>query len=337
MDLLEQAVTDLDHPEALIRRHAVDALVRLQASAVSALQAILAHGNATARTNAVEALAQIGDGRTLPALRAGLSDPDPTVRRWCAVGLGRSGDVTSAHALRECCYDPSFPVAAAAVEALGEIGGDAGGILCELLDDPQLEPLRPEICLALGHAGSSPALDRLRLDLGHSEAEVRAAALSGLAASRDVASVPWVVGALKRSLSAVQELTDREARTEADTEWMRSCEAEQCRIAEVLGDLAEAEGIDVLVAALESGGVCVKTAAASALMRVAERHPYPELAAALPALHAQLPPWNFHTPEVSTAFRTAVQDITATLSAYRDLPLPGQGQAVDPKSLPRVP
>lgn len=336
-ELLDQASADLDHRDPYIQELALASLVRLQGRAVPRLLEVLEQGRSRARVNAAQALARIGDERALPAFRTGLSAPDPTFRRWCATGLGRMGDATVLDALQAHCFDPSFPVAVAAVGALGEIGGvDAVACLSALLPDPRAEPLRLEICIALGTEGGPAALERLRWALTEDDAEAREAAVAGLVKAHHAVAAPWLATALLRSLAELRELVSRETPVPGELEQRLRCDAEQVQLAEALARLAGAAEAGVLLSALERGVVKVKVAAASALVSIAQRDPRPELAVVLSGLGMQLPPSAFHPREVRAVFEEAISRITAALAPGRELPIPTQTREVPRDQLPRV-
>jgi HEAT repeat protein len=81
----------LAHPDSLLARLAGDALAALGSPAVPALLEVMKNGSPAARSGAVRALAEIRDGRAIPALFAALDDDSLTVQHWANLGLERLG------------------------------------------------------------------------------------------------------------------------------------------------------------------------------------------------------------------------------------------------------
>jgi HEAT repeat protein len=85
---------DLSAPAAM-------ALVAIRAGAAPPLRAALPQAKGVSKLNIVQALGQIGDRESIPALRALVTDPDREVRLAAASGLARMGDAGSVDRLIE--------------------------------------------------------------------------------------------------------------------------------------------------------------------------------------------------------------------------------------------
>ncbi|NPA92946.1 MAG: HEAT repeat domain-containing protein [Chloroflexi bacterium] len=81
----------LDSPDRLTAHLAADALAAIGTDATGALVTVLREGSPAARIEAVRALAQIGDKRSIPALFEALDSPSPFVEYWANEGLERMG------------------------------------------------------------------------------------------------------------------------------------------------------------------------------------------------------------------------------------------------------
>jgi HEAT repeat protein len=74
-----------------LTRLAVDALVSIGAEAVQPLIDILNHGKQRARLGAIQALARIGDTRSIPALFEALTADSAFMQYWANEGLEKMG------------------------------------------------------------------------------------------------------------------------------------------------------------------------------------------------------------------------------------------------------
>ena len=107
-------------------RPAAMALVAIREGAAPPLRAALPQAKGACKLNVVQALGQIGDRESIPALRALVSDEDREVRLAAAWGLARMGDAGSVESLiRQPTSSPAG--ADPGHEALPRLGGEAGG------------------------------------------------------------------------------------------------------------------------------------------------------------------------------------------------------------------
>ncbi len=117
-------------------------------------------------------------------LRPLLRDPKPAVRAWAARLLARSGgqDESLERELAELCRDPDADVRAAAVQALGGVGGDAAAEqACALLADP-VWYVKVRAARALGQLGRAEHAQPIAELLADTQWWVRAAAKDALLA-----------------------------------------------------------------------------------------------------------------------------------------------------------
>jgi HEAT repeat protein len=119
--------------------------------------------HATARLDAISALADVGGDQAVAVLTAAaLSDSDSSVREEAVDALADVGDDTGIHGLEQALTDPEYHVRKAAVEALADIGGDASALaLTVALKDREVS-LREEAVDALGEIGGQTAIRLLR-------------------------------------------------------------------------------------------------------------------------------------------------------------------------------
>jgi len=335
-ELLLQSLADLTHRELEVREQAVAALMRIGAESLPALAAILQESGHTGRVIAARTLAQMGAGSASAALRRHLDDPDARVREWCAVGLGRLRDAGAVPNLQARAHDESFPVANAAVEALATIGGQKTVVaLLKLVDDPHLEHLKAELCVALGQMQDGRARKRLFALLASGDPNARLAAIGGLGVTGDSAVLPHLLMAKERFTPFVRELRYRQDREPDEERFIADYERERAAILTAVGQIGGVAAVAVLVEALEAQSPEMIASAALALASIVERDPKPEYVRLLPPLRAQLPPRHLLSAAARKALRESIRRITDALSTCKELPLPASTQSPGTKSLPR--
>jgi len=84
-------VTALDDPDSMTSDLAANALIQRGAGAVEALLEVMGSGSQRARLGAVRALAEIRDGRAIPALMKALEEDSALMEFWAQEGLERLG------------------------------------------------------------------------------------------------------------------------------------------------------------------------------------------------------------------------------------------------------
>lgn len=84
-------VAALDDPDSMTADLAANALIQRGASAVEALLEVMHSGSQRARLGAVRALAEIRDGRAIPALMKALEEDSALMEYWAQEGLERMG------------------------------------------------------------------------------------------------------------------------------------------------------------------------------------------------------------------------------------------------------
>ena len=195
----------LKDPSALVRRAAVDALARLEpGTAAEPLRLALADEAATVRIAAAVALGSSASDAVIEDLQRLAEDDDPRVRAAAVRALGhRFGNAedearrsATALTLEEALADEAL-VALAAVEALGEIGGEeAAGRVVALLERPEPELVR-EAVTCIGRHGEAEELDMLVPLVSHADWSVRAEAIQALADRGVVRAVPPILRRLE--------------------------------------------------------------------------------------------------------------------------------------------
>ena len=112
------------------RMYSADALGKIRdARALPVLRSMLAENDALIRLYAASALAQFGMDEVFPSLLQGLRDDNAKVRELSARALARTLSPSQADSAAPILaykaeYDPESIVRAAAIQALGSIGGD---------------------------------------------------------------------------------------------------------------------------------------------------------------------------------------------------------------------
>jgi HEAT repeat protein len=188
----------LKDPSALVRRAAVDALARLEpGTAAEPLRLALADEAATVRIAAAVALGSSASDAVIEDLQRLAEDDDPRVRAAAVRALGhRFGNAedeaqhsATARTLETALADEAL-VALAAVEALGEIGGEEGACrVVALLERPEPELVR-EAVICIGRHGKVGELDMLVPLVSHADWSVRAEAIQTLADRGVARAVP---------------------------------------------------------------------------------------------------------------------------------------------------
>lgn len=117
------AAARLASPQAAERQFALEALVRIGAPALPALNALMQSPDRDLRRYGAEALAALRDPAALPALALALRDPDVSVVATAAEGLGSLCSPGAVPALRAVLGGPDW-VKVAALHSLAAIGGD---------------------------------------------------------------------------------------------------------------------------------------------------------------------------------------------------------------------
>lgn len=194
-DPLIKAVND---SSADVRYAAMRSLGMLgEERAVTALtEQLKFYGKGEGAWSALDGLARIAHGSSIPVFTERLTDRDQYIRRAAAEGLGRAGDKPSIGALETAAgTDPSNTVRAAMQYALQKLGRNYIARLIEFLDEPRTTLQVQEYLIEFG-----PAIERELLpSLQEPDEGIRAA----------VADVLGEIGG-DASLAALQSHSDRD-------------------------------------------------------------------------------------------------------------------------------
>jgi HEAT repeat protein len=173
------------------------------------------------RAKAVEALGEIGDEETIPALRKRLKDWDRDTKAAAVIALGKLKDSPSAPALKELLWDKDEIVREKATLALGMVGSrEAIPALKELLQDPN-GLVRIAAAESLHMMGDDSGKDFLfrAAKADDKDAKLRAlAVLEKMATPKDVPALKSVAGdqdkmvavTAARAIVIASENTDRQ-------------------------------------------------------------------------------------------------------------------------------
>lgn len=163
--------------------------------APDALAAALTTATPRARAAAALALGALPGPKTQAVLQRAIEDSDSWVRYFAAISLGRLGDASALDTLgRVAASDPAHQVSAAAVEAIGAIGGEGAiRILAPLIASDAGG--RGHVAVrVLGRVRSSASIEILQAALRSGDPRRRAAAVEALAlcdAERAVEALQW--------------------------------------------------------------------------------------------------------------------------------------------------
>lgn len=167
-----------------VRRAAIELIPYLEdVSVLEALAQALEDPTPKVRASAVRALGQMESAIAFPYLLRALKDSDAWVRYYAARAIGWHGYPEAVEALEELVFcDPAYPVRAAAIEALGRVGGThAVAILAPLIEAAETNSDLVRVALiALGQIGHPNSLPPLRAALRSPEPERRIWAIRAL-------------------------------------------------------------------------------------------------------------------------------------------------------------
>lgn len=90
-DAVDDLIALLADEDRLLASLAAEALMAVGRAATPALIRVIQEGPMPARAQAVRALAQLRDPRTIPVLFSLLDDPSPLISEWAEEGLARLG------------------------------------------------------------------------------------------------------------------------------------------------------------------------------------------------------------------------------------------------------
>jgi HEAT repeat protein len=163
-----------------------DLLAEMGAEVVEELIEAFPRMARTSRLAALDLIAHVADGRTVPFLLRQLDDLDRDVRARAASALGRIGDETVVRPLTAALQDVEWPVRAMAAKAIGELRGlGAAQSLGASLRDREWW-VRANAAEALQKLGP-PGLDQLAAMLDDQDRFARDQALSMLESSGELA------------------------------------------------------------------------------------------------------------------------------------------------------
>ncbi len=162
LGFLEQGIKN--HEDADVRNASMEAFRALGPRAFHSLQVLSEDSDPEVRLFAANIFCEIRDEAALPALISLIKDDDINVRAASAEALGKVGDVRALAPLSEALAD-DFWVATAAINALGDIGGeDALGVLYGCLQRKSY----PEITIsAIEKAGNRESIKYLTRCIGN--------------------------------------------------------------------------------------------------------------------------------------------------------------------------
>ncbi len=169
----------LDDPRPAVSRRAVIELARKGEASLPALATAISEGRSVAaRRNALWAACRVDSPGARPLVRRGLDDPDPSPRQVAAHAAGLRRDGEAASRLVEMVAGDVPPVARAAAEALGRIGGEPSVVASLLRASDTTD-------LALRHSATYALIEideptSTRLGVDHPAPLVRRAALVAL-------------------------------------------------------------------------------------------------------------------------------------------------------------
>jgi HEAT repeat protein len=151
-----------DHTSANIRNAAMEVYAALGARAFDSISGLMTDDDPEIRLFCANVLCEIRDRRALPLLFRLINDPDINVRAASAEAMGKTGDPEAVGLLKKALGDVQW-VAFAAVNALGEIGGEeALRTLYGCLDKQSVREMTVRV---LERAGTQDSIQYLALCL----------------------------------------------------------------------------------------------------------------------------------------------------------------------------
>lgn len=241
-------------PELALRNAAVYWLMRLPGAPEDLAPLVSQLKDIDLQKNLLSAFEALG-ARGIPALRTGLRDSEPEVRRLSARLLGRLADRPSLPILSSMLSDPVYEVRLAAAEALGNLGeAQVLPSLLPLLGAPDAE-LRDTAVRALARLEREVLIPPLVKYLEVAQEDFWSAALELVALAPDPRLVPFI----RRALSSKEPQVVRAAIRAAS----RSSEIDL--LAEV-GPLLESESSAVRVQAIDALGTSGRPEAVDLLL-----------------------------------------------------------------------
>ena len=195
----EQVVAACADPDERVRTSALEHLPYFEhPKALELLTNAMRSETPRARAAAAKALAAMPGSDAQALLAAGLSDPEPWVRYFSAISLGRQGSIFALDTLAHIASDDPAPhVQVAAIEAIGEIGGDRAVEILKPLAVAESDSGRAAITV-LGRTQAPDVLDTLANALRSPTRDGRLAAVSALASwggGDAVPSLQWSAAA----------------------------------------------------------------------------------------------------------------------------------------------
>lgn len=153
-----------NHDDADTRNAAMEVYKALGTRGFDSLEKLLRDPDQEVRLFAVNILCEIADRDASPLLEKAIQDPDVNVRVAAAEAMGKTGEGSAVPVLAGVLDDQPW-VAMAAVNALGEIGGeDALTVLHDCLD---LQDCQEMAINALGTAGDMSSINKLAACLNY--------------------------------------------------------------------------------------------------------------------------------------------------------------------------
>lgn len=181
-ECLERLLERCEDGDEAVRCAALESVPYLEdVSATAILRRALREDTPRVRAAAARALGQVEGKEALESLLEALQDPDPWVRYQAVRSLERHASPEALDALARLVQgDPAIPVRAAAVEALGAIGGARAAALLAPLAEAEEADLARSAIAALGRISHPDALAPLLEALRSSDAARRAEAALAL-------------------------------------------------------------------------------------------------------------------------------------------------------------
>lgn len=191
---LEQGIRNDD--DADVRNAAMEVYRVLGMKGFTSLEVLLQDHNHEVRLFVVNILCSIADRGTFPLLAEAINDSDVNVRIAAAEALGKIRDERAVPLLEDAINDEPW-VAMAAIDALGQIGGEAAlrvlyrcleipdlqeyavAVLLQFVEDSDAE-VRTEVALAFGSVALPRAVRILECMLHDPDEEVRVTARRSL-------------------------------------------------------------------------------------------------------------------------------------------------------------
>lgn len=281
------------HSRAGISSQLVSALERLGPAAVPALATAIASGQSEAQLLAIRALSNVAGSTPVPPLAQALGAADAAVRRAAAEALrAQSGHNLSSHVaviaapLANALHDPDWRVYYAARDALAKCGPSAVPVLTGALGsaDDRVAHMAEQALVRIGKPAIPALINAIKqAPTDPTKADWAAIALGALGADA-IAQLTALAGNNAEPVStrvaavaALGHTRNPQAITTLKSVYSDTQPGLAIAVVKAVSKIASADGVELLVKALQSSSLAVRDMAMDALANWRTGHPQDQL------------------------------------------------------------